>query len=88
MVSSAHGESIQLTCNHANPNTVPIRVRWYRNNTLLYTGEKYTISVTQQKHSYTLQIHNVTENDKGAYECIADSVHSSKSSGTIHLTGA
>ena len=86
-MSSAHGESVQMTCDHANPDTIPIRMRWYKNGTLLFTGEKYTISVIQQTHSYALQVHNVTENDEGAYNCIADSLHSSQSIGTIHLTG-
>ena len=81
------GETVRLTCNHTNPDTIPIRMRWYRNETLLFTGEKYTISTIEQTHSYTLQINNVTENDEGAYKCIADSPHSSKSVETIHLTG-
>lgn len=86
-VSTIHGESVQLTCNHANPNAIPIRMRWYRNNKLLLTGEKYTISVVQPTHSYSLQIHNVSETDEGAYNCIADSLYSSETVGTIHLKG-
>ena len=82
---ATHGESVQMTCDHSNPDAIPIRIRWYKNGTLLYTGEKYTISV--QTHSYTLHVHNVTENDEGAYNCIADSMHSAQSIGTIHLTG-
>ena len=87
MMSATHGGSVQMTCNHANPDTIPIRMRWYKNSILLFTGEKYTISVIQQTHSYTLHVHNVTENDEGAYNCIADSLYSSQSIGTIHLTG-
>lgn len=86
MMSVTHGESVELTCNHANPDTIPIRMQWYKNDTLLFTGEKYTISVVQQTQSYTLQIHNVTENDEGVYNCIADSPHSSISIGIINLT--
>ena len=85
VMSATHGESVQMTCDHSNSDAIPIRIRWYKNGTLLYTGEKYTISV--QTHSYTLHVHNVTENDEGAYNCIADSVHSAQSIGTIHLTG-
>ena len=86
-MNATHGESVELTCNHANPDTIPIRMQWYKNDTLLFTGEKYTISVVQQTQSYTLQIHNVTENDEGVYNCIADSPHSSISVGIINLTG-
>ena len=89
MVSAVYGESVQLTCNHANPDaTNPITVRWYKNSTLLFTGEKYTISTTQQTHSYALQIHNVSENDEGMYKCIADSLYSSPSVEMIQLTGS
>ena len=87
MVTAIQGGSVQLTCNHTNPDSTPIRVRWYKNDTLLHTGEKYTISVIQPTHSYTLQVHNVTENDEGTYSCTADSVHSSKYVGNIQLTG-
>ena len=87
MMSSTHGESVQMACAHANPGTIPIRMRWYKNGTLLLAGEKYTISAVQQTHTYTLQVHNVTDDDEGAYNCIADSLHSSQSIGTIHLTG-
>lgn len=87
MMSATNGGSVQLICNHANPNTIPIRVRWYKNNTLLFTGEKYAISVIRQTRSYILQIQNVSESDEGAYKCIADNPYSSRSVGTIHLTG-
>ena len=88
MVTTTYGESVQLACSHANPDANPIRMLWYKGDTLLFTGEKYTISsVTQQTHSYTLQIHNVSDNDEGMYKCIADSAHSSASVGTIQLTG-
>ena len=87
VVNGIHGRSAQLTCNHTNPNSTPIRVRWYKNNSRLFTGEKYTISVIQQLHSYTLQVHNVTESDEGIYSCVADSLHSSKSVGHIKFTG-
>ena len=87
-VSAVYGESVQLTCNHTNPDAnQPVRVRWYKNSTLLFTGEKYTINVTLQTHSYTLQIHNVSENDEGMYKCIADSLYSSQSVEMIQLTG-
>ena len=88
MMNVANGGSVQLTCNHANPNTIPIRMRWYKNHTLLLTGEKYTISVIRPTHSYVLQIHNVSKDDEGAYKCVADSPHSSESVGRIHLTGS
>ena len=88
MVTTTYGESAQLTCSHANPNASPIRMQWYKSDTLLFTGGKYTISsVTQHNHSYTLQIHNVSEGDEGTYKCIADSPHSSAAVETIHLTG-
>ena len=75
MVTGIQGRLTQLTCYHANPDSTPIRVRWYKNNTLLFIGEKYAISVIQQTHSYTLQIHNVTGSDKGIYSCVADSLN-------------
>ena len=87
MIRTTYGESVQMTCYHVNPDTNPIRMRWYKNGTPLFTGDKYTISVIRQLHSYSLQVHNVTENDEGTYNCVADSLHSSKSVGAIHLTG-
>ena len=87
MVTAIQGRSVQLTCIHANPDSTPITVVWSRNNTLLFTGEKYTTSVIQQTHSYTLQIYNVTENDEGTYSCTASSRHSSNFVGNIQLTG-
>ena len=82
------GKSVLLTCIHANPDANhPIRMQWYKNNALLFTGEKYTISVTQQTHSYYLQVRNVTENDEGTYKCIANSLYSSQSIAMIQLTG-
>ena len=50
MMNATYGESVELTCSHANPDTIPIRMQWYKNNTLLFTGEKYTISVVRETH--------------------------------------
>ncbi|XP_065884624.1 uncharacterized protein [Dysidea avara] len=73
VVTATQGNFAQLTCTFVAPATIPIRVQWYRNNTLLFTGEKYSYITIQQNSSYTLVIHNLTNDDQGDYYCKADS---------------
>ncbi|XP_065885246.1 uncharacterized protein [Dysidea avara] len=73
VVTATQGNFAQLTCNFVAPVTIPIRVQWYQNSTLLFTREKYSYITIQQNHSYTLVIQNLTNDDQGDYYCKADS---------------
>ena len=88
VVTATQGNFAQLTCTFVAPATIPIRVQWYRNNTLLFTGEKYSYITIQQNSSYTLVIHNLTNDDQGDYYCKADSnLNVPKTVGLISLIG-